>query len=719
MFKGKITKIIYQTNDFIIGKLRDEQANKDITILGNIYNANKGDYIHIIEAKKEYHKNFGEQYRVIRWEKPIPVTRKAIIDFLCMIKHIGPVRANNIVNALGLNALTKIIEEGPEILRPIPAIGKRAEQIYLSVLEQYELQFLVQELSPLGLSLKHIMMVYKEIGGDRVKLIKKDPYILVDHNITSFQKADSIALSNGGSKESSRRIISALKTALIEALKLGHCYLPAEELIPRTIKILEAKLDQQVVAKELDEALNKGYLKAERGKIYLVNAYNAEKKVAQIVSALNRSTRPPRRIDSIIDQYERNTKITLAKKQREAIKSIFSNNIMVLTGGPGTGKTETIKAIVSIYNTIYPNHKIALAAPTGRASRRLAEMTHREASTIHRLLEYQPDLGPMYGKNRPLPYDLIIIDEFSMVDIFLAKDLFKAINPNTRVLMVGDKDQLPSVGPGNVFKDILETKIPIIELTEIFRQAQESQIVSNAHLVNQGKGIKIDPGKNDFYYIKSSKPEQILSLTRKSILRLIEKGYDISEIQVLVPTKRDEVGVYNLNNILQEAVNPVSKKGIKYGKTIFKVNDKVMQTENNYEKDVFNGDIGKIVDIGPLYEDDEKVEDQVLYVEYGDRLVTYRSSELDQIELAYATTIHKSQGGEYKAVIIVLDSQHYMMATRNLLYTAITRAEEFLCIIGSERTLIKAIKDDKISERYTSLAERINDYSKALMVQEV
>lgn len=392
---------------------------------------------------------------------------------------------------------------------------------------------------------------------------------------------------------------------------------------------------------------------------------------------------------------------------------------MVLTGGPGTGKTETIKAIVSIYNTIYPNHKIALAAPTGRASRRLAEMTHREASTIHRLLEYQPDLGPMYGKNRPLPYDLIIIDEFSMVDIFLAKDLFRAINPNTRVLMVGDKDQLPSVGPGNVFKDILETKIPIIELTEIFRQAQESQIVSNAHLVNQGKGIKIDPGKNDFYYIKSSKPEQILSLTRKSILRLIEKGYDISEIQVLVPTKRDEVGVYNLNNILQEAVNPVSEKGIKYGKTIFKVNDKVMQTENNYEKDVFNGDIGKIVDIGPLYEDDEKVEDQVLYVEYGNRLVTYRSSELDQIELAYATTIHKSQGGEYKAVIIVLDSQHYMMATRNLLYTAITRAEEFLCIIGSEKTLIKAIKDDKISERHTSLAERINDYSKALMVQEV
>ena len=371
------------------------------------------------------------------------------------------------------------------------------------------------------------------------------------------------------------------------------------------------------------------------------------------------------------------------------------------------------KSYLKIYETIYPDHEIAQAAPTGRASRRLSEITNKEAKTIHRLLNYQPGIGPLFGPNKPLDCNAIIIDEFSMVD-FLAKDLLRAISYGTRILIVGDKDQLPPVGAGNVFKDLLDSDVPVVELTKIFRQAQESQIVSNAHLVNQGKPITRNSDSTDFYYLKTENNNQILRLTEKSVLRLLEKGYDIDEIQVLVPTRKDHVGVNNLNDILQKATNPIAEKEIKYGKKLFRINDKIMQTENNYEKDVFNGDIGKIVDISPLYDEGEKVEDEALHVMFGDKLVIYRSSELDQIELAYATTIHKSQGGEYKAVIMVLGSNHKNMATRNLVYTGMTRAEDFLCIIGSARTLWKAIQNNEVFKRYTSLSGRIKNTSEAV-----
>ena len=679
-----------------------------------MYALNKGDYVHIIEAKKEFHKDFGEQYRVLRWEKPVPVTRDSIIEFLCLIKNIGQVRANNIVKALGNNALKKIIDEGPEILKPIPAIGKRAEQIYYSVLEQFELQLLVQELSPIGLTLKHITTAYKQLGADGARAIKKDPYILVEKNIASFIKADAIAINNGGRKDSPKRILASLREALSQALKLGHCYLPSDELVIKALKVLSYSVNKEVVKSGLSNAINSSYLSAEGENIYLPNCLYAEKEIARLINRFNRKINFPKKLDPIIDQYERSTNIILAEKQRSAIKAFFLSGIMVLTGGPGTGKTETIKAISKIYETIYPDHEIAQAAPTGRASRRLSEITNKEAKTIHRLLNYQPGIGPLFGPNKPLDCNAIIIDEFSMVDIFLAKDLLRAISYGTRILIVGDKDQLPPVGAGNVFKDLLDSDVPVVELTKIFRQAQESQIVSNAHLVNQGKPITRNSDSTDFYYLKTENNNQILRLTEKSVLRLLEKGYDIDEIQVLVPTRKDHVGVNNLNDILQKATNPIAEKEIKYGKKLFRINDKIMQTENNYEKDVFNGDIGKIVDISPLYDEGEKVEDEALHVMFGDKLVIYRSSELDQIELAYATTIHKSQGGEYKAVIMVLGSNHKNMATRNLVYTGMTRAEDFLCIIGSARTLWKAIQNNEVFKRYTSLSGRIKNTSEAV-----
>lgn len=707
MLKGRVTKIIYQANDFVIARLKDRI---EVTILGNIYGLNKGDYLHILEAKEEYHKTFGKQYRVIRWEKPIPTSYSAAIEYLCLIKGIGPVRAKNIVKHLGANALQRIIDEGPKILEDIPYIGKRAEEIYLAVLEEFELHLLMQELSPLGLNWKHITTAYKQLGPEKARKIKDNPYLLVHYNIASFDKADAIALLNGESKNSPRRIWAAFKEALACALRLGDCYLPKDILFNKSLGVLKVSIDKSVLEGELTNALESNFLIAEGDNIYLPNCFYAEKEIALAIAQLNKRKKPPRKLSSIIAQYEKNTHIQLAIKQREAIKTLFSSNIMILTGGPGTGKTETIKAIVNIYEAIFPSHKIAQAAPTGRASRRLAEISGKEAKTIHRLLGIQPSIGPQYHPYRRLPYDLIVIDEFSMVDLFIAKDLFRAINPNSTLLIVGDKDQLPSVGPGNIFHDLLRTNIPVIELTKVFRQAAESQIVLNAHRVNRGENIITDPNKTDFYFLQTEDPYRILSLTQKSVARLIEKGYDIDDIQVLVPAKKDMIGTYNINNILQEAINPTAIKEIKYGRKIFRINDKVMQVENNYDKEVFNGDIGKIVDIAPLFENGEKVEDEVLYVEYGDKKVYYRSSELDQLEHAYAATIHKSQGGEYRAVVLVLASNHQLMATRNLLYTGITRAKEFLCIIGSGRTLHKAIQDNKVSQRYTGLAEKVNEY---------
>lgn len=714
MWEGRVTKIIYRVEDFVIAQLRTAEEN--IIIKGSIYGLRQGDYVKV-EGKEEVHKIYGKQIRVENFEKPIPSNQGAI-EFLCsdLVKDVGPVRARNILKFLGPNALERIIEEGPDLLRKVPGIKKKAESIYSSILEHFELQTVIKSLSFYGLSSKEIIKAYKHFGLETVDIVKKNPYVLLKTGF-DFNNIDQLALDMGIKEDSPFRVSTALIYCLKKASQKGHCYLPRKKLISSAVSFLnslrKSKVTESKIESILEASIESGNLIAEKDNIYLPDFYNTELDIARKLSEFCRPAAVPGDLDKLIFSYEKRTGIFLAAKQKEAVKSLFSHGILILTGGPGTGKTETIKAVVEIYTYLFPKNKIALAAPTGRGARRLSEVTGKKAQTIHRLLGIQPGQKPGYNKNNPLPHNLLIIDEASMLDIFLARNLFRAVNSSTRVLIAGDKDQLPPVGPGYVLRDLLNTEIPAVHLTEIFRQAAQSQIIYNAHRVHRGEPIEIDPSKNDFYYIKQRNPVKVAALVKKAVKRLLEKGYSMDDIQVLSPMRKTETGVRNLNNILQETFKHPNAKEIRYGKHIFREGDKVIQLENNYEKDVYNGDIGIIEKIKPLYGNNKKPsEKEVLYVRYNGKTAAYRLDELDQIDLAYCITVHKCQGSEYKAVIMVLTEQHDNMLTRNLLYTGLTRAVEFFCLIGPESALEKAIKNNKVIQRNTGLAQKLTMYLK-------
>lgn len=416
-----------------------------------------------------------------------------------------------------------------------------------------------------------------------------------------------------------------------------------------------------------------------------------------------------KRVETLIKAYQMQHNIVLAEKQREAIRTLFQEQVMILTGNPGTGKTTVIRAMLDIYKQMFPDHEVALAAPTGRASRKLAEVAGHEASTIHRLIGYRVGSEPDYNESCPLPHQLIIVDEMSMVDVPLASFLMDAVRINAKVLFVGDVDQLPSVNPGNVLKDMIQSGLPSVKLTEIFRQAQESQIITNAHRINQGLPLLIDESKTDMYFIHQEDPERIADLTVRSALRFRELGYDTADILILSPMKKGPIGTHHLNGRLQEALNPAhqTKKEWKVKKVTFRVGDKVIQTKNDYSKDVFNGDVGMIKDITQMTNDEgERVD--VLVCDFMGKEVVYTKEELTHLQLAYAITIHKSQGGQAPIVIIPVSTSHYVMLARNLIYTGMTRAEERLVFIGTKRAMNIAIKNNKISQRNTRLAQRVS-----------
>src|SRR5699024_1838103 len=435
----------------------------------------------------------------------------------------------------------------------------------------------------------------------------------------------------------------------------------------------------------------------ENEKVYPKKLYYAEKNLAQKLAKMKRSNhgRSVSKIDKYIKKYQKEHNIVLAEKQREAIKKLFEENLLILTGNPGTGKTTVIHGIIEIYQKKYKNNNIALCAPTGRASRKLAEVTGQEASTIHRLIGLKPGEYPKFNEDNPLSERLIIIDEMSMVDLQLAHKLVAAIHKKAKVLFVGDADQLPSVNPGNVLKDMIEGGIPNVTLDKIFRQAQDSQIVTNAHRINKGKSLLIDEEKDDFYFIRKKDPEMIAHMIIKSAVRSVELGYDIEDILVLSPMKKGPIGTHKLNQFLQQTLNPKSntKKEWKKGKTIFRQGDKVIQVENNYDKNVFNGDIGKIKDIRTKQEDDETI--HVLVCDFMGREVEYTKDELKELELAYSITIHKSQGGQASIVIIPISTSHYIMLARNLIYTGMTRAEDRLVFIGTKKAMHIATNNNK------------------------
>lgn len=711
---GTVDTIIFasQDNRFTVLKLSPEKLSTQITVTLNGIAPLIGQLLEI-EGEWVKHPKFGQQFKATTYKTVAPTEISGIEKFLASgaINGIGPAMAKKIVAEFGEKTL-EIIAKLPNELLKVPGIGKKtAEKISTSYLEQSELTEIMVWLENHGISNTYAGKIFAKYGSFAIDIMEKDIYRLFqDIEGIGFLTADKLAFNLGIQREDKRRIISGIDYALMQLCNNGHCCIPEMALVDKTAKILQ--VNNQIIFTILKERIDNGSLNTEvvggETLIYPPYLYYAEKKVATRLLQLQQATEPlsEDNLSLFIKVWEKDNQIQLAQKQKEAIKACLHHGVLVLTGGPGTGKTTVIKGILSILKA--QGLKIRLAAPTGRAAKRLSETTGQKALTIHRLLEAnnlaQDDnlqLGFSKDVDDQLDADVIILDEVSMVDIVLMHHFLNAVPDGCRIILVGDTDQLPAVGPGSVLKDIIRSqKIPAIRLDEIFRQAQTSMIIQNAHIINAGRLPDLRKQYSDFVFYElnddTSITQKILDLCTKD---LPHEGFDVlKDVQILSPMHRFLCGVENLNLILQEQLNPKKNQDeLKYSSQTFRVGDKVMHIRNNYQKNVFNGDIGFIQDIN----------NEKLTVDYFDHIVTYEKNELNELTLAYASSVHKSQGSEYKVVIIPLSTSHYIMLQRNLLYTAITRAKQKVIIIGSKKALMTAIQSNRTQKRYTLLAERL------------
>lgn len=711
---GTVDTIIFasQDNRFTVLKLSPEKLSTQITVTLNGIAPLIGQLLEI-EGEWVKHPKFGQQFKATTYKTVAPTEISGIEKFLASgaINGIGPAMAKKIVAEFGEKTL-EIIAKSPNELLKVPGIGKKtAEKISTSYLEQSELTEIMVWLENHGISNTYAGKIFAKYGSFAIDIMEKDIYRLFqDIEGIGFLTADKLAFNLGIQREDKRRIISGIDYALMQLCNNGHCCIPEMALVDKTAKILQ--VNNQIIFTILKERIDNGSLNTEivggETLIYPPYLYYAEKKVAMRLLQLQQATEPlsEDNLSLFIKVWEKDNQIQLAQKQKEAIKACLHHGVLVLTGGPGTGKTTVIKGILSILKA--QGLKIRLAAPTGRAAKRLSETTGQKALTIHRLLEAnnlaQDDnlqLGFSKDIDDQLDADVIILDEVSMVDIVLMHHFLNAVPDGCRIILVGDTDQLPAVGPGSVLKDIIRSqKIPAIRLDEIFRQAQTSMIIQNAHIINAGRLPDLRKQYSDFVFYElnddTSITQKILDLCTKD---LPHEGFDVlKDVQVLSPMHRFLCGVENLNLMLQEQLNPKKNQDeLKYSSQTFRVGDKVMHIRNNYQKNVFNGDIGFIQDIN----------NEKLTVDYFDHIVTYEKNELNELTLAYASSAHKSQGSEYKVVIIPLSTSHYIMLQRNLLYTAITRAKQKVIIVGSKKALMTAIQSNRTQKRYTLLAERL------------
>ena len=711
---GTVDTIIFasQDNRFSVLKLSPEKLSTQITVTLNGMAPLIGQLLEI-EGEWVKHPKFGQQFKATTYKTVAPTEISGIEKFLASgaINGIGPAMAKKIVAEFGEKTL-EIIAKSPNELLKVPGIGKKtAEKISTSYLEQSELTEIMVWLENHGISNTYAGKIFAKYGSFAIDIMEKDIYRLFqDIEGIGFLTADKLAFNLGIQRDDKRRIISGIDYALMQLCNNGHCCIPEMALVDKTAKILQ--VNNQIIFTILKERIDNGSLNTEvvggETLIYPPYLYYAEKKVATRLLQLQQATEPlsENNLSLFIKVWEKDNQIQLAQKQKEAIKACLHHGVLVLTGGPGTGKTTVIKGILSILKA--QGLKIRLAAPTGRAAKRLSETTGQKALTIHRLLEAnnlaQDDnlqLGFSKDIDDQLDADVIILDEVSMVDIVLMHHFLNAVPDGCRIILVGDTDQLPAVGPGSVLKDIIRSqKIPAIRLDEIFRQAQTSMIIQNAHIINAGRLPDLRKQYSDFVFYElnddTSITQKILDLCTKD---LPHEGFDVlKDVQILSPMHRFLCGVENLNLMLQEQLNPKKNQDeLKYSSQTFRVGDKVMHIRNNYQKNVFNGDIGFIQDIN----------NEKLTVDYFDHIVTYEKNELNELTLAYASSVHKSQGSEYKVVIIPLSTSHYIMLQRNLLYTAITRAKQKVIIVGSKKALMTAIQSNRTQKRYTLLAERL------------
>ncbi len=711
--EGSAERVVYrnEANGWTVLRLEREGSHPPVTVVGALVSARPGERLRLT-GRWETDRRFGRQLKVTSCEHLRPATRQGIERYLGsgMVSGIGPELAKRMVERWGAKTLD-VIEKNPERLTEVKGIGAvRSKRIRRALEEQSAARSVMLFLHGLGVSSNQATRLYRIYGEETIPILEENPYRLSREIFgIGFATSDRLAERLGWAKDSPRRIAAGIEHVLERATEQGHLFLPEDQLVREAAARLA--VEPGAVEQRLGEQIGAGALRAEPSlhgsprAVYLPQNIEVEVSLAQEIRRLAGSSPPTTPDDpaTALDAFERRHRLRLAPQQRDAVSSALTSGIVVVTGGPGTGKTTLVKAVLEIARK--EGAKVALAAPTGRAAQRLAEAAGSEARTLHRLLEFQPHNQTFArGEKYPLDTDLVIVDEASMLDAFLADHLLKAIPSGARLMLVGDVDQLPSVGPGRVLADVISSgEVPVVRLSTIFRQARASAIVVNAHRVLAGKmPSSVEGGTGDFFFIPRESPEETLSTLLALVTERIPARFGLDpmhDIQVLTPMHRGLLGARQLNVELQERLNPRGAK-IEMAGSWLRVGDRVLQLRNNYELEVFNGDIGRVTAFDREHSSVE--------ISFGERTLSYGPKDLGEISLAYAITIHKSQGSEYPCVVVVLDTQHYMLLQRNLLYTAMTRGRKLVVVVGSHRAVGQAVRNERGNERFTSLSRRLS-----------
>ena len=724
--KGVIERITFhgEEDGYTVAQLTPEGKEYTVPVVGNMLGINVGESVEL-SGDWTTHPQYGRQFRVESFRTILPATIAGIRKYLGsgLIKGIGPVTAKRIVRRFGLDTLS-VIEEEPRRLREVLGVGpKRVAMIERAWAEQQQIKEVMLFLQSHDVSTALAVKIYKQYGDAAISVVRNDPYRLArDVYGIGFLTADKIARNLGIPADAPERVAAGVSYVLSQKADEGHVYVPQQELVRESGKILAVppalveqsietlRADEQIHVEERLQVAGSRFQVAEERAVYLVPFYYGEIGVAgrlkRLLEAAEDRLFAFRQFDwpPGFAAVQRQTRLRLTPEQQEAVRIALTQRVTVLTGGPGTGKTVTVQTVIRLLEAA--GLRYALAAPTGRAAKRLSEATGRPAKTVHRLLEVTGGGGFHFGRHEenPLAVDMLVVDEASMLDLLLTNHLLKAIPPGAHLLLVGDIDQLPSVGAGNVLGDIIESgAAAVVRLTTIFRQAETSYIVRNAHRINQGQLPLFAKDASDFFLFKTDDPERAAELVVELVQTRIPRkfGFRPDDIQVLSPMYRGAAGVTNLNRQLQETLNPPAdnKPERSTGGHTFRLGDRVMQVRNNYDKEVYNGDLGRIASLDPI--------EQRMTVDMDGRRVDYDFLELDELVHAFAISIHKSQGSEYRAVVVVLLPTHYVMLQRNLIYTAVTRAQKLVVIVGNMRALAIAVGNDKIADRHSGLAERL------------
>jgi exodeoxyribonuclease V alpha subunit len=709
--EGVVERVTFSNpeNQYAVLQLKVPGRRQTVTVVGPLAGAKEGEDLRL-KGGYEVHPRYGEQFKAVWWYAVLPATVAGIQKYLAsgLIKGIGPELAKRLVDRFGPDTLT-VIDDQPERLTEVPGIGqKRLQQIIADWQTQKEAREILVGLQGLGLSMGFATRVYRHYGERALEVATGNPYQLaLDVTGVGFQTADRLAARLNLDPLSLTRLAAGLIHIIDESSGEGHVYLPREELLEHTANLLQVPLGPLNAALHHLEREGRVVLQEVAGGlgVYKKPAWLAETGVAQSLGRLKTSPGAPGtlHLQEILARVERERGLELSPEQRDAVAAAVGEKILIITGGPGTGKTTIVSCILDLFRRL--GSRVMLMAPTGRAAKRLTETTGAEAATIHRALEFSPQIGGFKrNASEPLKTDVVIVDEVSMVDTYLMYHLLRAIPPSARLVLVGDVNQLPAVGPGNILKDLIDSGVlPVKRLTQIYRQARESLIVVNAHRINQGAFpvLTRKVGERDFVFQELEEPEAVHRRLLWLVTDLLPKTYaldPVKDIQVITPMHKGRLGVASLNHDLQGRLNGRSPI-FTWGDRHFRRGDKVMQLKNNYLKEVFNGDQGLVWGCNSG--------SGQLTVNFEGRLVNYEAGERDEITLAYAITVHKAQGSEFPAVVLVLTTQHYLLLQRNLLYTALTRGRQLVVLLGSKKALGMAIRNDRPIRRHTDLTAKL------------